>query len=78
MKTNQLFRKSVIICSRGVKDITWLKMEGFIINFCQYFNLKVGVLRQVGGRVWEGNQYAVVAIGVAGVLGGNIGSLVDP
>ena len=33
----------------------------FIINFHQteHFNIKVGRIGQVGGRIWAGNQYLV-------------------
>ena len=45
------------MCSRGVKNGE--KWKDSIVNFCQYFNLKVGVIGQVGVRVWAGNQYFI-------------------
>ena len=33
------------------------KLNEFIVNFRQYFSLKVGVIEQIGGRIWAGNQY---------------------
>ena len=39
------------------------KWKDSIVNFRQYFNLKVGMFGQVGGPVWEGNQqYALCLI----------------
>ena len=35
------------------------KWKGSIVNFRQYFKLKVGMFGQVGGRVWVGNQYPI-------------------
>ena len=32
------------------------KWRDSIVNFRQYFNLKVGVFGQVGGRVWAGRR----------------------
>ena len=33
-----------------------------IRNFCQYFKLKVCVIGQAGGRIWEGNQYSKICL----------------
>ena len=33
------------------------KWNDSIVNSCQYFILKVGVIGQVGGHIWAGNQY---------------------
>ena len=33
-----------------------MTIEYQFINFCQYFNLKVGLSGQVGGHIWAGHQ----------------------
>ena len=32
------------------------KWKDSIVTFRQYFNLKVGMIGQAGGRIWAGNQ----------------------
>ena len=55
MKT-KLFRNSVTMCQRGVKTLLGEKWKDSIVNFRQYFILKVSVIGQVGGRIQAGNQ----------------------
>ena len=45
------------MCQKYVKHITWLKKwKDSIVNFRQYSSLKVGMIGQVGGRIYAGNQ----------------------
>ena len=50
--------KMLWLCVREVKKRHYLakKCNDYITNFHQYFNLKVGVIVQVGGRIWSLNQ----------------------